>query len=219
LQRFSTAQTAANASIAFVNFAVVGDFVNSSAVDFTLRIGLPQLELGAFATSVIPTTTTALTRSEDRASINTMSPWYNASAGTLIGEFVLEGLRSVANQRILIFDDGTGNNVWGASAASANGMQGAVIVSGVLEAANTTPTTTYSANTLYKQALALELNNSVSAINGTVGTADTSVSVPSGLTTLRFAASNLGVTSNVWFRRVTYYPRRLSQAELAAITA
>jgi hypothetical protein len=217
--RYVASRTMTNASTERVTNDIVFSYANGAAIDITLRIGLPQLEQGAFATSVIPTTTTALTRSADVASVNTLSPWYNATEGTLIGEFVLEGLRSVANQRILIFDDGTGNNVWGASAASANGMQGPVIVSGVLEAANTTPTTTYSANTLYKQALALELNNSVSAINGTVGTADTSVSVPSGLTTLRFAASNLGVTSNVWFRRVTYYPRRLSAAELAAITA
>jgi hypothetical protein len=41
-----------------------------SPIDFTLRIGLPQQEQGAFATSAIPTTTTALTRPVDSAVID-----------------------------------------------------------------------------------------------------------------------------------------------------
>jgi hypothetical protein len=40
------------------------------AIDITLRIGMPQLEQGAFATSVIPTTTATVTRATDVASIN-----------------------------------------------------------------------------------------------------------------------------------------------------
>jgi hypothetical protein len=185
----------------------------------SVTLSRPQCEAGAFPTSYIPTTTTALTRAADVASVNTLSPWYNASQGTLYAEFVWEGLKSVAGQRIAVIDDGSTSNYWALLATSANAMQGAVVVSGITEAVNSTPATTYAANTLYKQALALELNNSVSAVNGTTGTADTSVSVPSGLTTLRLAASSAGVTSNIWFRRITYYPRRLSDAELQAITA
>jgi hypothetical protein len=218
MQRFSTAQTATNASTAFVNLGVIADFTNSSAVDFTLRIGLPQLEQGAFATSVIPTTTAAVTRAADVASVNTLSPWYNAAEGTLYAEFVWEGLKSVAGQRIVSIDDGTNNNYWSSLATSVNGMQGVVQISGTPEATNNTPATTYNANTLYKQALALELNNSVSAVNGTVGTPDTSVTVPQGLTTLRLGASSAGATSALWLRRITYYPRRLSNSELQAIT-
>jgi hypothetical protein len=41
-------------------------------IDLTLRIGLPQLEQGAFATSVIPTTGTSATRSADIATITTL---------------------------------------------------------------------------------------------------------------------------------------------------
>lgn len=43
-----------------------------------------QLELGAYPTSTIPTTTVAVTRAADTADISTLSPWYNASAGTML---------------------------------------------------------------------------------------------------------------------------------------
>jgi hypothetical protein len=42
--------------------------------------------------------------------------------------------------------------------------------------------------------------------------------MPVGLTNLKFGAS-LTATSNIWFRRVTYYPSRLSDSQLQTITA
>jgi hypothetical protein len=58
---------------------------SSGVVDFTLRIGMPQLELGAFATSVIPTEGSTKTRTADNASItgSNFTEWYNPSEGTL----------------------------------------------------------------------------------------------------------------------------------------
>jgi hypothetical protein len=178
-----------------------------------------QLEAGAFATSYIPTTTAATTRSADIASIGTLSPWFNTSTSSLYAEFVWEGLKSVAGQRIAIIDDGSTNNYFGLVGTSSNTMQNPVVVAGSTEAANSTPSTVYSANTVYKQAMALALNNTVGAINGVAGTTDTAVTVPTGLTTLRMAASSSVVTSNIWFRRITYTPRRLTDAELQSLTS
>lgn len=49
-----------------------------------------QLEAGAFATSYIPTTTTALTRNADVATMTgtNFSSWFNASEGTFVANFV-----------------------------------------------------------------------------------------------------------------------------------
>lgn len=58
-------------------------------IDITLRIGMPQLEQGAFPTSVIPTTSAQVTCAADNASMvgTNFSSWYNQSEGTLFAEF------------------------------------------------------------------------------------------------------------------------------------
>jgi len=110
-QRFTGSATlSGGATTAFVRPLIKIDIANASVVDVTLRIGLPQLEQGAFATSVIPTTTAATTRSADIASIGTLSPWYNATEGTLYGESVISRVPSIAGTGIAQFDDGTSSN-------------------------------------------------------------------------------------------------------------
>jgi hypothetical protein len=70
MTRLTTTITSASATTVSVQPEVNIVFPTTTAVDFTLRIGLPQLEQGAFATSTIPTTTTALTRPVDSAVID-----------------------------------------------------------------------------------------------------------------------------------------------------
>jgi hypothetical protein len=177
-----------------------------------------QLEAGAFATSVIPTTTTALTRAADVASVNTLSPWFNSASSTLYSEFVWEGLKSTSGQAYAQFDDGSANNRIVAAAGSSNANIMTTTSGGTSDGSAATPATVFATNTIYKTALALAANDLQSFVNGAAGTADTTVTLPVGLTNLKLAAS-LSATSNVWLRRITYYPRKLSSAQLQAITA
>jgi hypothetical protein len=212
--RVTNTFTAANASTAFVNAGLVANFTDSSAVDITLRIGLPQLELGAFATSVIPTTTTALTRAADVASVNTLSPWYNATEGTLYAESAAIAF----NARPATFNDGTASNaialVQTASTIGQNVYVGNVFqgTAGVVG--------TYTTNTIYKQASAYKLNDAQDAVNGTTNATDTTLNVPTvSQLLIGQGRSGTATMSNSYIRRITYYPRRLSNAELQAITA
>ena len=68
-QRFTRVATASNATTAFVQPAFQFEALTGAVIDVTLRIGLPQLEQGVFASSVIPTSTATFTRAADIASI------------------------------------------------------------------------------------------------------------------------------------------------------
>jgi hypothetical protein len=213
-QRINRIGTTNNASIAFVRPQIAIGINSGVAIDITLRIGLPQLELGAFATSVIPTTTTALTRAEDVASVNTLSPWYSASAGTLFAE--AQSLRPVGDTtRIAALSDGTANNSIRINAASTTQ---AVVTGGSTDASFSL---TYSVGAVNKWAIAYETNNTNAALNGVAGTTDTTVSLPTvnQLELGRLANGASGSRFVGYLRRITYYPRRLSNAELVSITS
>jgi hypothetical protein len=78
-----------------------------------------------------------------------------------------------------------------------------------------------SANTVAKFAGAYATNDLAACLNaGTVGT-DSTATIPSGLTRFDLGSDHAGANrvKAGYLRRITYYPRRLSNAELQAITA
>jgi hypothetical protein len=89
VQRRTVSITLANASTARISHTIFNAaYASGATIDITLRIGLPQLEQGAFATSVIPTSGTAATRAADVASISgsNFSSWYRQDEGTIFCE-------------------------------------------------------------------------------------------------------------------------------------
>jgi len=197
---------------------------NGAAIDITLRIGLPQLEQGAFATSVIPTTTTALTRAADVASVNTLSPWYNASAGTIYAEYNIPfALASgaaprlatfigaggpVVDELLLFISQGTGK------AASANAFTGSV------NAGRIDATASFAANTVTRATYAFAANDRAVTTGGSSPTVSSAAYTIPTVTLLRLGADAPSSNFiNGYLRRIVYYPRRLSNAELQSITS
>jgi hypothetical protein len=214
LTRITDTYTTNNASTAFVQPLLAMLCGSGVAIDITLRIGLPQLELGAFATSVIPTTTTALTRAADVASVNTLSPWYNATAGTIF----VEAANAQVSASLFSTDDGTASNriITYFNVANSPAFR---VVSGGVDQANFSAGT-IAQNATFKLSTAYATNDFAASLNGAAAVTDTSGTVPSGQTTARIG-SNVSSANfiNGYLRRITYYPRRLSNAELQAITA
>ena len=177
-----------------------------------------QLEAGAFATSYIPTVASQVTRTADNASMTgtNFSSWYNASEGTILGEGYSAG---TASGIIAMISDGTvSNNNVIAHVGSTNGAN--INTGGVLQA-NFASLGTWNVNAFAKIAMAMKLNDSNAALNGTLGTTDTSCTL--GAVTRMDIGSWVSVSGvqplNGTIKSISYYPRRLTNQELQAITS
>jgi hypothetical protein len=192
--------------------------VNGVTYNCVIRIGLPQLELGAFATSVIPTTTTALTRAADVASVNTLSPWYNAAEGTTYAEFDLYAFTAGQSYRFTFSDGTTSNQIRSRLAPSGTTQARHEVVNSGSATTLGSPATINLA--LTKEAFAYATNDYAGVINGGTPSISSTVTVPS-VNALQLGAAVGGANGilNGHIRRITYYPRKLSSAELQAITA
>jgi hypothetical protein len=83
LARVDQIRTISSATTARIVNGVQCNLTIGAAYDFTIRIAAPQMELGAYATTFIPTTTAAVTRIKDDAQKTGVSSIIGQSAGTI----------------------------------------------------------------------------------------------------------------------------------------
>lgn len=227
-QRFANTVLSTNASTAFVGQLVQIEAGAGVAIDITLRIGLPQLELGFYASSVIPTTTVEVTRALDQAFINTVTPWYNVTESSFVVEYQLSlgSALSISTSRFAFdFTEAplTDNRLAVQAIVNALVADRVLITSSVGGAVSFSSNGTTVGTTPRVVAAAYKSNDFAASATGatTIAVATGSV-MPINLTAVRLggqiASSNNGQLGG-WLRRFTYYPRRMSNAELLAITA
>ena len=176
-----------------------------------------QLEAGAFATSYIPTVASQVTRAADQCAIvaPNFAPWYNQSEGT----FVVEAdTVNPSNKWLYAANDGTATTYVGLDLASAGNARFRVVIGGVSQA-GLSSAAVISANTIVKQAGAYANNSFNQAVDGVLNSGDTSGSVPTVLQFIIGAQTSLGGFLNGHIRSIRYYPVRLSDAQLEALTA
>ncbi len=173
-----------------------------------------QLEVGAFPTSYIPTTTAAATRAADVAVMTgaNFSNWYNQSEGTLFAQ----ASSASASGNVVGSSDNTNNNRIFIGIASGPNSRLLITTAGAAQAAVTVP---YTLNTLANLSGAYKLNTSNLASNGTLGTEDTACTIPA----VDKLSIGTNTTANDFFlnghiRKIAYYPSRLSNAQLQALT-
>lgn len=178
-----------------------------------------QTEAGAFATSYIPTVASQVTRTADVATITgaNFSQWYNQSEGTFVAQFdMIGGSAANTNNQIVLSPIADASNrhiIYNGDAEIA----GYTVVGGVTQAY--LPMGSLAANTTSKMAYAYQVNNFAASQNGGAVSTDTSGSLPVP-TRLGIGSGGLGGNQlNGHIRSIRYYPTRLSNAQLQALTA
>jgi hypothetical protein len=218
-QRRATTRTlSGGASIAFVTARTDVFLPANIPVDFTLRIGLPQLELGASTSSPIPTFGTALTRSADNLSMTDMS-WYSASGGVLYCDYTPLQLLPTFRYALFLSDNSTANFV-GITASTPN----TPIKAGLRVSANTALqvglTTTDAALSRTKIAGLVSQDNFAACVNGGAVSKDTAGDMPQGLSVLNLGSVNFGAAPmHGIIREIAFIPNaNISDRALQALT-
>jgi hypothetical protein len=212
----STTTLAGGATTAFVQPRLLLGFASGAAIDITLRIGLPQLEQGAFATSVIPTTTAAATRTADVASISgtNFSSWYRQDEGTV---FALSSPNQVANSPVLIdLNDTTTTNRSSLGVTTGRNGQMFFTTAGVSQGATSTANV-LTLNASASFALAYKSDDCAICLAGASPASDATVSLPT-VTSLFIGFRPTSQHLNGPISRLAYWPQRLQNNVLQSIT-
>jgi hypothetical protein len=214
LQRFTYVRTNTGATTERIQPMIQLGQVNGATYDYTIRIAAPQMELGAYATTFIPTTTAAVTRLADAASKTGVSSLIGQTEGTIFWEGV--------------FNAGpvTGFSLWGSNA------QNSVVIdyaSSTIQAyVNTSNVTrfnltsgTISAGQVVKFAFAYKSGESVLYVNGTqIATSAAAFTFASTLQTINtdWSGFNYAVPQRKSITQAALFPTRLTNARLAEMT-
>jgi hypothetical protein len=202
------------------SLAISGVVANNSSVPDTgknIAIWGIQYELGAFPTSYIPTTSATVTRAADNASMvgSNFSSWYNQSGGTL----VVNG-DTVSNSGNRVYFDVGANGAFGTTAYTVQTSTYVGLLPGAAPV-NMTSTVTTTALT-NKIATAMQNNNSIIAVNASLGVVDAACTMPASATTLTVGGTQFGGTFgnylNGHIQSIKYYPTRLPNADLQRLT-
>jgi hypothetical protein len=176
-----------------------------------------QLEAGAFPTSYIPTTTAAVTRSADVCSItgSAFSSWYRQDEGTMFADI---NTAPVANIAQAVFDLSEGA---GLERIFQRRNTGGFVVTAITDnnvVQGDFGSVFIPASGRARSGLAYRLNNFEAAVNGSSSGTDTSATIPT-LDRIHIGQNFAsGQVANGTIRRLTFWPQRLSNASLQAIT-
>lgn len=215
---YTTTSTTARFDIALNTAASVGLQLYTGDGTSGVYVWGAQLEAGAFPTSYIPTTTTALTRNADVATMTgtNFSDWFNATEGT----FVVNGSTFNFTNSDVIVDatDGTTSNRIQMYVAGVTGAATTFMATGGATQAQFSAGTV-TANTTFTFASGYKVNAIAASLNAATPATDTSATMPSGINATTLGCRFNGVNQlNGYLRKVNYYPQRLTNAEIQAFS-
>lgn len=179
-------------------------------------ISAAQLETGPFPTSYIPTTTAQVTRAAEVPSVNVLSPWFNASEGTLFVDSVTFAPPVAGKVCVLLrMDGGASTLVLAKNNAGSRGYYS------VFTGGGDVGTFRPDRNDDSKDALAYKAGSLPSlALDGVLQGIVSGSAKSEGLDPTRLQiGQGGGHYFNGHIRSIRYYPKRLSNTEIQAMTA
>jgi len=195
--------------------------LSGAAIDITLRIGMPQLELGAFATSVISTSTVAVTRAADIASITgaNFTSFWNATQGTIVANYLVNqtltsngyiayATEAAATDYDLLFISTASGKAGSGNTFAASANQGRIDGAAA-----------FAAGAPAKAAYAFNSSGRSISVNG--GTVATSASAarPTGQNVLYIGSDNVGTNNlNGWISSLQIYPVGLTSTQIQTLS-
>jgi hypothetical protein len=172
-----------------------------------------QVEQGSGASSYIPTGASTVQRAADSCTMTgtNFSSWFNATEGT----FLARGRRRLTSTTayLLSANDATNSEVFSLGSSTTGNW---LIRDGGSDVASISPGTV-TANTTYRIAGAYAVNDAQAAFNGTLGTQDTSLTLPT-VNQLDIGRDRVTVYLDGHVELIKYWPTRLPDAQLQAIT-
>ena len=192
-----------------------------------------QVEAGAFPTSYIPTTAAAVTRARDACSVPVANiTGYDATKGSLFIEYNLVGFNMTFNAPVQLVGSNAGTDYISVDEMTTAGSTPSLAnIAGVSDAVGGTVLTTGNygalgsvtalAGTIQKGASAWALSTSMAgAHNGinTLSATGSATSLPTVANLTIAGGMHFQNQLSLWARRVVYWPRALSAAEMQQVT-
>lgn len=176
-----------------------------------------QLEAGAFPTSYIPTTTTALTRNADIANMTgtNFSDWFNASEGAFQMQLFTAVPTSGSQVPISINDNTTANYLQTYILNSINRLYYKVAVTSTQ--CEFTAASAVTNNNTFNYCFGYKLNNFQLAVNAVLGAGDTLGTIPT-VTQMQIGRHITSSYINGCVAKINYWPQLLTNPEIRAFS-
>lgn len=180
-----------------------------------------QLEdTSASPSSYMPTTSSTVTRGSDISYLisNNFTSWYNQDEGCIFTEFKTQQkpLTSFYNNYVFAVRDITAYNRIHTD-VNVNGYLHSAILSSNSSQVDVSSTTTYTMNTLYRVGVSFKQDDVGLSFNSLLQT-DTSSNLPKNMSVIYLGSYDGTASLRGHLRRFTYYPKRVSNSELQAMT-
>ena len=174
------------------------------------------VEVGAFPTSYIATTTAAATRAADVAVMtgSNFSSWYNQTEGVVVS--VASGNTNTPTRYVLAINDGTSNEIIYQRLTSTNANNS--VADGGVSQMFLSEAIARDSDSFVKQATGYKSNDFGYSVNGLTPQSDTSGTIPTPSAMYFGSLLGASVFLNGRIKSISYYPARLSNATLQALS-